>query len=473
VDACSVSDAEFQNIVDNNNRLCVEDGLQYVWSVLVLKDRIVFTSATSPDHIVTNRLHAKFFETHTDPPAFAGALQAMAPHFSTFKNVWGWGRMVLIPERDRQGRIYMFGASVAVTELQHLARQTIVQSLSLGALVLLTGILLSLLLSRSLSVPLAQASKAAQNIAAGDLRQPLDLRGAAEIRALSKSLTSMRDAIRLQMDSLRQEIALRRQTEQELEKYRQHLEELVAQRTAELAEANAELEAFSSSVSHDLRAPLRAIDGICLTLLEDYGDRFDETGKELFGRVRAGAQRMGRLIDDLLRLAKVGRGGIRRETVNLSELAAALEREVRQSNPTRAVRFEIAPDLRVSGDRELLQIMLSNLLANAWKFTSKTPEARIEFGVQSEAGEPVYYVRDNGAGFDMAFADKLFQPFQRLHAPHEFAGSGIGLALAQRIVNRHGGRLWAQGAVGRGATFFFTLERRDSSAAKNALRAGV
>src|ERR671916_2201803 len=229
----------------------------------------------------------------------------------------------------------------------------------------------------------------------------------------------------------------------------------------ELEATNRELEAFSYSVSHDLRAPLRSIDGFSQILLEDYSDELDEKGKDYLSRVRAASQRMGRLIDDILGLSRVTRGAMRRERVNLSSLAQEVAGELREARPDRGGEFTVQKGLEVWGDPRLLRVALVNLMGNAWKFTEKEPEARIEFGQDEELSRkgrvPVYYVSDNGAGFEMAYANKLFGAFQRLHGMEEFEGTGIGLATVQRVVHRHGGRIWAEGEVGRGATFFFTL----------------
>lgn len=231
----------------------------------------------------------------------------------------------------------------------------------------------------------------------------------------------------------------------------------VARANTELAAANKELETFSYSVSHDLRAPLRSIDGFSQALLEDFADKLDGEGKSHLYRVRAAAQRMGELIDDLLALSRVTRREMGHEMVNLSALAETVAAELKQGQPQNRVEFAITKGLMVNGDEALLRLVLENLLGNAWKFTSKQPKARIEFGVIQHDGKPAYYVRDNGVGFDMAYAGKLFAPFQRLHSADEFPGIGIGLATVQRIINRHGGRVWAEGAPKRGATFYFTF----------------
>jgi PAS domain S-box-containing protein len=218
-----------------------------------------------------------------------------------------------------------------------------------------------------------------------------------------------------------------------------------------------ELDAFSYSVSHDLRAPLRSVDGFSQALLEDCADRLDEQGREHLRRIRTAAVRMGRLIDDLLNLSRVSRQQLGRETVDLSALARGIAEELRKSGPDRKAVFEIQEGALAEGDPGLLKVALENLLGNAWRFTSRKPGARIEFGTAQLDGGPAYFVRDDGAGFDMAYADKLFGAFQRLHSGREFEGTGIGLATVARIIRRHGGDVWAEGAVDRGATFYFTL----------------
>jgi light-regulated signal transduction histidine kinase (bacteriophytochrome) len=281
------------------------------------------------------------------------------------------------------------------------------------------------------------------------------------------------------------EIIARKQSEAELTRYRDHLEDLIKQRTDELEKANLslsqdittrqqteeelrqrtaeleasikELEAFSYSVSHDLRAPLRSMAGFSRAMLEDYSEKLDEQGKQYLRHIEDSSVLMGQLIDDLLKLSRVTRSAINYGKVDLSDMAQKIVTELVKSESQRRVNVVIAPDIIVYGDRNLLQLVLKNLLDNAWKFSSKVAEPRIEMGVIEYNGKPAYFIRDNGAGFDMTFADKLFQPFQRLHQPSEFTGTGIGLATVQRIIRRHGGAIWAESKVGEGSTFFFTL----------------
>jgi two-component system, NtrC family, sensor kinase len=233
-------------------------------------------------------------------------------------------------------------------------------------------------------------------------------------------------------------------------------EELAAANRA-LATANHELEAFSYSVSHDLRAPLRGIDGFSQALLDDYGSTLPEQGQSYLTRIRAGAQRMAELIDDLLMLSRVSRADLRRERVDLSAIAQSVVDDLRRTEAAREVQLRIQAEVIAPADPRLMKITLENLLGNAWKFTAKTAAAVIEFGAVREDGELVYFVRDNGAGFDMKYAKRLFGAFQRLHADKDFSGTGVGLATVQRIIHRHGGRIWAAADVGHGATFSFTL----------------
>jgi PAS domain S-box-containing protein len=238
---------------------------------------------------------------------------------------------------------------------------------------------------------------------------------------------------------------------------RKRSEQILAARTIQLEAANKELESFAYSVSHDLRAPLRSIDGFSRVLQEDFPEKLGPEGDDALRRIRAASQRMGLLIDDLLKLSKVTRAEVRRESVDLSRIAREVARDLQADEPERSVEVAIADGALVEGDPDLLRVALDNLMGNAFKFTSKTDQPRIEFGWSRNGDRPVYFVRDNGAGFDMTYAGKLFGAFQRLHATSDFPGTGIGLATVQRIIHRHGGQVWAEGAVDGGATFSFTI----------------
>jgi light-regulated signal transduction histidine kinase (bacteriophytochrome) len=259
------------------------------------------------------------------------------------------------------------------------------------------------------------------------------------------------------VDAFNDMLAQIQERDKELREAHDELEQRVRDRTAELAAANKELEAFSYSVSHDLRAPLRSIDGFSLALIEDYGTKLDDGGKDYLRRVRAASQRMSQLIDDMLNLARVTRRSMQRETVDLSSLAKSIARDLSTEEPDRQVEFSIAEGLTADADSGLMKIAMQNLIGNAWKYTSAHDRARIEFGRTDQNGHSAYFVKDDGAGFDPRYVERLFGAFQRLHAATQFPGTGIGLATVQRIIHRHGGQVWAEGGVERGATFYFTL----------------
>ena len=238
---------------------------------------------------------------------------------------------------------------------------------------------------------------------------------------------------------------------------REQYEEKLRQRSAELLASNAQLESFSYSVSHDLRAPLRSLSGFSTALLEDYAGKLDREGESYLQKIKESAEHMELLIDDLLKLAKISRNEMNYEKLNLSDIGGKIIDTLQKSEPERKVTVEIEPGITAYGDRVLLGQVLDNLLGNAWKFTGKVREPRIEMGTTEVEGKTTYFVRDNGAGFNMEYADQLFKPFRRLHTEADFPGTGIGLAIVQQIIQRHGGLVRAEGKVGAGATFYFTL----------------
>jgi signal transduction histidine kinase len=279
-----------------------------------------------------------------------------------------------------------------------------------------------------------------------------------EKNSLVDYLSSAKNDLEKLNRELSSEITEHKKAEEELKRHREHLEELVEERTSELEKVNRELEAFIYSVSHDLRAPLRSISGFGKWLMEDQAGKLDEQGRDYVRRMNLGADRMSQLIEDLLSLSRISRQEIERTRLDLSKIASLVVSDLRASDPSRSVEVIIAEGLSAYGDESLITIVLTNLLGNAWKFTSKTAEARIEFGTLQQEGKSIYYIRDNGAGFDAQHADGMFLPFHRLHSDKEFAGTGIGLAIAARVIRRHGGEIWAEGKTGEGATVYFSLE---------------
>lgn len=283
--------------------------------------------------------------------------------------------------------------------------------------------------------PIAQLEQATREIAAGNWSVELNIATNDEIGEMARRFDAMTRALR---DSFHR----------------------IEHSNRELLALNSELESFSYSVSHDLRSPLRSMDGFSLALLEDYGDKLDDEARDSLQRIRGASQRMGRLIDEILGLARVTRAELRLQDVDLSAMAREIATELTRTQPTRQVRWEIEDGIQVHADRELMRIALQNLLDNAWKFTSKTADAVIRVGQRQESEGRVCFVSDNGAGFDMAYADRLFGAFQRLHHESDFPGTGVGLAIVQRVLRRHGWPLWAKAALGCGATFFFRIQEQ-------------
>ena len=351
-------------------------------------------------------------------------------------------------ENQRLGTLYIASDTKAVSDALQLSG---VIAIAVLAIAMLAAYALAAKLQGRISEPILALAETAT---AASTRQDYSLRapkfGEDELGALTDSFNQMLGRIEEQ--------------KRELQQHATRLEQRVAERTKELERralelqaANSELDAFAYSVSHDLRAPLRSIDGFSQVLLEDYGAGLDEAARDSLQRVRAASQRMATLIDDLLKLARVTRTEMRTERVDLSGMARELVLDIQRTTPDRQVEFAIAPGLEAQGDSRLLRVVLDNLLRNGWKYTGKQPQPRVEFTAMDENGGRVFVIKDNGAGFDMKYADKLFGVFQRLHSTAEFEGTGVGLATVRRIINRHGGRIWAEGIVDQGATFYFTL----------------
>lgn len=317
--------------------------------------------------------------------------------------------------------------------------------------VLTFGLFVSIWLQRFITDPIIDV---AQLMRRAGRERDYTLRAVA---ASDDELGVLADGFNNMLDEIGKARAEIERSQDQLRKLNEELEQRVHDRTAQLEAANKELEAFSYSVSHDLRAPLRAIDGFSQILMDEHAAALNAEGRDSLERIRRGAQRMGMLIDDLLKLSRVTRTESTREHVDLSDLAREVTETLRHQDLGRNVKFVITPGLQVEGDPRLLRIALENLLGNAWKFTGKRADARIELGVKTVDGSSAYFVRDNGVGFDETYSGNLFTPFQRLHAMEEFPGTGIGLATVQRIIRKHGGRIWAESAAGKGATFYFTL----------------
>ncbi|WP_455204783.1 sensor histidine kinase, partial [Kaarinaea lacus] len=253
------------------------------------------------------------------------------------------------------------------------------------------------------------------------------------------------------------DISVRKKAEDELNAYKEHLEELVAERTAELQASNRELESYSYSIAHDLRAPLRSIIGFSQIVIEDVGDRLGESEGQYLHKIVNAGKHMSQLIDDILELGRLSRVDVEMQEVNISQIANDVVEELMSTDVARQVDVTISSEMKAKADPQLIRVSLQNLIGNAWKYSAKTPHPKIEIGVYGVNRIRTFYIKDNGAGFDMRYKDKLFKPFQRLHGEKDFEGTGIGLATVERIIERHGGKIWAVADINKGATFYFTL----------------
>ncbi|MFG6455894.1 ATP-binding protein [Roseateles sp. BYS96W] len=340
-------------------------------------------------------------------------------------------RLLIIQQRglvDAAQLIESAGARIDETQ----RRVVFVTASGLALMALITGAAVWIF-RRDVLSPIARLEHATREVAAGNLDFELNVDSADEIGETARHFDAMTRALRDSFSRL--ELSNR-----------------------ELTSLNSELESFSYSVSHDLRSPLRSMDGFSMALLEDYGDKLDDEARDSLQRIRGASQRMGRLIDELLGLARVTRAELRIQAVDISAMAREIAAGLAKTQPERRVRWDIEEGITVQADRELMQIALQNLLDNAWKFTGKTADAAIHVGQREEEGDRICFVSDNGAGFDMAYAERLFGAFQRLHHESDFPGTGVGLAIVQRVLRRHGWPLWAQASLGRGASFFFRIQ---------------
>jgi signal transduction histidine kinase len=348
-----------------------------------------------------------------------------------------WLIVVAVPEADFMEKIYV---NTWMTTI-----------LSIGASIIAIGV--GILTARWVTTPILHLNTAAKYIAKGEWEKNVKIERSDELGELAQSFNTMAVQLKNSFSEMEDLNAA-------LKELNQNLESRVIERTTELKDANKELEAFSYSVSHDLRSPLRKIDSFSQILLQRYTDKLDDNGKQYLQRLSTNAGRMGELIDDLLALSRVNRSELKRSPVDLSAIAKEISENLQETQPERQVKWAIQGKIIADGDASLLRIVLENLLNNAWKFTSSHLYSRIEFNTRLQKdGNTAYFVSDNGVGFDMTYVNKLFQAFQRLHSASQFPGSGIGLAIVQRVIHRHGGEVWAEGAVGGGATFYFTLDK--------------
>src|SRR6185437_157455 len=409
-------------------------------------------------HMVAAALYGRDGRVLATYPAAAADLVPAAPQPDGYR--FEGGRLVEFTPvaqggNERLGTLYIASDTKAVSDALRLSG---VIAIVVLAIALLAAYAMAAALQGRISGPILALAETASVVST---RQDYAVRAPKfcqdELGGLTDAFNQMLGRIEDQKDELQRYASdLERRVEERTHELQERNESL-RRNAAELLAANSELDAFAYSVSHDLRAPLRSIDGFSQILLEDYATQLDEAGRESLHRVRAASQRMGTLIDDLLKLARVTRAEIRTEDVDLSGMARDIAAELEGATPERKVEFAIAPGLKARGDTRLLRVVLDNLLRNSWKYTAKQPAPRVEFRSADANGGQAFMVRDNGAGFDMKYADKLFGVFQRLHSAADFEGTGIGLATVRRIINRHGGRIWAEGAVDQGATFYFTL----------------
>jgi len=332
------------------------------------------------------------------------------------------------------------------------------------AVALILSLLVAPLLAGAVTAPMLAVSRFARAMAAGDLSQRVPPSRLEELGTVAASFNHMAEQLEQSRRELDVDIQRREEVERTLRASEQHLEALVTERTQALVLANKKLESFSYSVSHDLRSPVRVIHGFATILVDQYAARLDDDGRRYLDRILRATRRMSGLIDSLLCLAQVNRRELKVEPVDLAELAQDVLRDLHAAHPGPAIDVQIGPDLSTCADPVLMHQLLQNLLGNAWKYTNHTSEPRIELGRACLDGQDTFYVSDNGVGFDMAYASKLFGVFERLHSDPEFEGTGVGLAIVAHIIERHGGRVWAEAAVGKGATFYFTLPERVEAA---------
>ena len=453
----------------------------FIYDQISVRQSLIHTMSAQAQIIGSNSVSALLFN---DPQAASNSLSALknSPNiasagiltadrrpFATYSQSTA-DDVVSVPTlSDSRGEAYWFGANHAILVRKIVSEGKLVgyvyiradlreidqrlrRYLLIAGAVLVFSLLFALLISsafgRSVAQPIVKLAETARTVT-----RDRDY-------SVRVAPTGQRDELAVLIDAFNEMLREIQQRDRALQSAHDLLEQRVSDRTRDLVSANQELEAFSYSVSHDLRGPLDAINGFSYVLISAHGKQLDEAARELIQNIRASAKRMSELIDDLLNLSRVTTSIMHRETVDLSEFARSIMEELCHTAPARKVEFIVPPSAEAHADARLLRIVMDNLLRNAWKYTSHHKSARIEFGKMVKNGRTIYFVADDGSGFDSRSADRLFQPFQRLHSTAEFPGNGIGLATVRRIVQRHGGEVWAEAAVEKGATFYFTLESR-------------
>lgn len=452
-------------IVVRNNNLCRTLDLQYLWSNMVVENNIVFTTSTSPGHDVTKRDHAGFFTVHTDPHAFDEVFKTMKPTYSSFHNEWGHGRMVLVPYTDKNGRPYVFGSSISTNEVYVILHRTKTDTLIFCGIALILGTIITFIVSSSFSTPIVSLSESINNLSKGEFDTTIDskmLSRRDEVGDLARDfdlmLTNL-EKVTASRDELDREISMRQQTEAVLRESESNLarqKRLLEEVNTRLLRSNEDLEKYAYVASHDLREPLRSISGFLQMLQMRYDSKLDDEGRSLITRAVGAAARLNSLILGLLEYSRLNTRETSFEAVDCGQALASAEANLETAISESGAAITHDPLPTVNGDPDQLVQLFQNLLANGIKFCrDRTPEIHIKAEQQKDGWK--FSVQDNGIGIDPQYHHKIFQMFQRLHARDKLSGTGIGLPICQRIVERHGGSISVDSEVGQGTTFHFTI----------------